>query len=140
MLLDEDQYEIVNQELNYEEAYMDCSMKGAKLFEPKEVATNDRVIELAQKKGLNKFWIGIHNNKYQSDNSPILWSNPKPKPQDTSCDDNACFILGEEAENQQPGTFDFGLWTGKCCTLKKFGAVCDKKMGNFFEIIFFVRN
>ena len=111
---------------------------GGKLFEPKDPVTNDEVMKLAQDKGMNKFWIGIHNYQYANDNTPILWSNAGNKDKvPESCNDNACFILGEEGGNLQPGTFDFGLWTGKCCTIKKYGAVCDKKIGNFFEIIFY---
>ena len=139
--IDPNQYEIINEELSFAEAKAKCKDKNFKLFEPKDTSTNNEVQKFAEDNGLNKFWIGIHNHVYASDNTPLLWSNFKPKPLDQSCDDNYCPCAGPGCDEVNglipPSTFNFGKWAGKCCSIKKFGAVCDKKIGKFSEIIVF---
>ena len=137
--LDPDQYIIIDDELTFEEADKECNAAGTNMYEPDEM-TNDEVLELASTKGINQFWIGVRNISghlvLASDNTSILWSHTKPKPQDTNCADNACFILGKEGGSQPTTTFDFSFWSGKCCSTKKYGAVCDKKLRKFSRLFF----
>ena len=104
--------------------------------------TNNDILKLAEDNGVNSFWLGIYNDKYASDNTSLLWSNQKPKELNHLCDDNVCPCLGpgcDEFDGELDGdtqisNHNFGKWVGKCCSVKKFGAVCDKKIGKFFEI------
>ena len=122
--------------MTFQEAYTRCVATDSKLFEPKDIVTNDEVLKLAQDKGMNQFWIGIHNYQYASDGTPILWSNKLKGSQDTDCDDNGCFVFGKEGGGLPTFDFNFGKWSGKCCTLKKYGAVCDKKKSKFLRSFF----
>ena len=85
---------------------------------------------------MNIDWIGIsphdidaHDYFYASDGSAIIYSNSgKPKPLN-NCNDKKCFGF-VPVQNGQTNTFQFGQWSGQCCTMKKYsGIVCDKKIG-----------
>ena len=128
MPLDENQYEFLDEELTFEEACSRCNEKNARLVEPKDIETNDKLRELS---GNKEFWIGIKDNKYVSDNQLITWSNNKPKSEEDTSNDKSCKIMVEVKEKRDFDS-DFGMWSGVSCTTKKFSAVCDKKKGKDF--------
>ena len=137
LLLDPSQYEFIDEELNLEEAESRCNDIDARLFEPKDDETNDQLVNLAKQRiGEKGFWIGIKGDRYLSDDTLLLYSNKKPKIEDDSSNDNDCFCIGcDELGNGGFGVntdLDFGMWSGKYCTMKKFAAACDKKKGNIF--------
>ena len=138
MLLDPSQYEFIDEELNLEEAEKRCNDIDARLFEPKDADTNDQLVNLAKQRiGEKGFWIGIKGNKYLSDDTLLLYSNKKPKYEEVSSNDNNCFCIGCDGWDWRFGfgvnnDLDFGMWSGKHCTMKKFAAACDKKKGNIF--------
>ena len=58
-----------------------CNSIGSKLFEPKDLPSNDFVTTEAKARGVSQFWIGIHDIqtegtfRYDSNNESITWSN-----------------------------------------------------------------
>jgi hypothetical protein len=48
--------------VTHDQAVTECKSFGGKLFEPKDLETNDKVFEAAvQALGDNQFWIGLHD-------------------------------------------------------------------------------
>ena len=68
---------------NFEGAQAYCINQGGKLFEPKKANVNKNITDLAKSRGINEFWIGIHEKfhsqegsfVYASDDTPIIWDN-----------------------------------------------------------------
>ena len=137
LLLDPLQYEFIDEELTFEQAESRCNDINARLVEPMEIEKNNELVNLAsQRIGEKGFWIGIKDNKYVSNNQPILWSNKKDKNAGQSCNDKITFCIkcDDDWQGNVPSTNDieFGMWSGLCATMKKFAAGCDKKIGKIF--------
>ena len=128
--------------MNYDQAQQYCNDNGAKLFEPKNNALNNFVMEMARNHSATRnigntgteYWIGIRNHdQYSSDNSTTCWSRYSPLNKVVGagdCDNNAMctsiIIIGFGTVGA--GLESFGLWQDQCCSLKMYSA-CDKQIG-----------
>ena len=138
--LDCTSYYVNTEKKNNKDAEADCISKGGKLFEPRNAKHNAFVTRLAEKKGLNGFWIGIHDKKengkenegnfvYESDNKAITWKNWLPgQPNNVY---NKCY--GDE--DCVEGLCPKGKWNDQCCGKRK-PYVCERMVysGKYFLI------
>ena len=75
--LDCTSYYVNTDKKNNKDAKADCIRMGGKLVEPTNAKHNAFVTQLAEKKGLYRFWIGIHdlNSEHACTARCILYSN-----------------------------------------------------------------
>ena len=72
-------YLIVRSRRNNARAKAFCRSRKGKLFEPKSASDYNRVVALARRQRVRRFWIGIHDKTkegrftYESDGKPIVW-------------------------------------------------------------------
>ena len=120
-------FEIVTEELTYEEAKQKCLDLGAKLFEPMKTQENEFVVDLAKNQDVTEYWIGIHgHNLYSSNDELITWNyyDPLAKVEliDGSINEKCtlvCFFCTH-----------MGMWKDEDCSLKRH-SVCDYDTGKF---------
>ena len=135
--LDCTSYYVNTEKKNNKDAKADCIRMGGKLVEPRNAKHNAFVTQLAEKKGLYRFWIGIHDRKendnegnfvYESNNKDIIWKNwlyGRP----TGYKYNKCHG-GHCAEGLCPK----GNWNDQCCTQSN-AYVCERMVysGKYFN-------
>ena len=135
--LDCTSYYVNTEKKNNQDAKADCIRMGGKLVEPTNAKHNAFVTQLAEKKGLYRFWIGIHDRKendnegnfvYESNNKDIIWKNwlyGRP----TGYKYNKCHG-GHCAEGLCPK----GNWHDQCCTQSN-AYVCERMVysGKYFN-------
>ena len=121
-------FEIVTEELTYEEAKQKCLDQGAKLFEPMKIEENEFVVDLAKSYDVTEYWIGIHgHNLYSSNEQLITWNYYDPL-------SKVELIGGSSDEKCTVVCFcsHLGLWKDKDCSLKRH-SVCDYDTGKFSQ-------
>ena len=129
--VDDKAYWISTTKKKNKDAEADCISRGGKLAEPKNYRENSFVADLAERKGLSGFMIGIHDKKengkeheghfvYESDNLPIVWKNWLPGQPNNKY--NKCF--GDE-DCVEVKTDPKGKWNDICCGKRRY-YVCEK--------------
>ena len=129
--LDCTSYQVNTGKKNNKDAEADCIKKGGKLFEPRNAKHNNFVADLAKKKGLSGFWIGVHDRKengkenegnfvYESDNKAIIWKDWLPGEPNNKY--NKCY--GDE-DCVEVKTDPIGKWHDQCCGKQK-PYVCER--------------
>ena len=129
--VDDKAYWISTTKKKNKDAEADCISRGGKLAEPRNYRENSFVADLAERRGLSGFMIGIHDKKengkeheghfvYESDNQPIVWKNWLPGQPNNKY--NKCF--GDE-DCVEVKTDPKGKWNDICCGKRRY-YVCEK--------------
>jgi hypothetical protein len=103
-------------------------LPGGKLYEPKDANVFQKIVEMASKRGINHFWLGINDKSnegnfvYQSDNSPIVfdfWANGEPNNKVHTAD-------GVEQEHCVASKYYINhKWNDQKCNCCRFSYVCE---------------
>ena len=86
----------------FEGALKFCKDEGGILFEPRDTSITEILYSLMQAKGINNFWIGIHDKVneghfvYASNKSPIEWNKWSKGQPNSYGGDQDCVIVRYE--------------------------------------------
>ena len=121
---DADDYHFDIKKKSHSDAKATCQSIGGKLFEPKSEKVYNEVSTLAKIKGINKFWMGIHDISnegqftYDSDGNDVDWTNwHKGEPNDWG--------KGEDCVRSGHGHGGVNKWNDSPCT-DKYSIICEK--------------